>query len=175
MSQKDFSGIGRLALETLLHEALQELKDSKKAGRLLEDLTPGGSEFSSNPEACAQFVRDRLETNGRLATRANAVEARVKLLAELRRRALNKCQSWRDIGREVMPIEEVESALSETEADAELPACEECKRLAHQNLGLLLMLIEVHGDVSAESLRATADSKALEDLANAPDSERDRP
>jgi hypothetical protein len=31
--------------------------------RLLEDLTPGGSEFAGDPKRCAQFVRERLATN----------------------------------------------------------------------------------------------------------------
>jgi hypothetical protein len=43
----------------------------------------------------------------------------------------------------------------------EKPApCEKCRQLARENLGLLLMLQEAHGDVSCDALRATAESKA---------------
>lgn len=33
-----------------------------RAMRVLEDLTPGGSEFYASPENCAAFIRHRLDT-----------------------------------------------------------------------------------------------------------------
>jgi hypothetical protein len=49
----------------------------------------------------------------------------------------------------------------------EPPKCEKCKELARENLGLLLMLREVH-DVTPSALRATARSRAEDYLSDTP-------
>ena len=46
-------------------------------GRLLEDLTPGGSEFHQNPQFCADFVRKRLASQA-----PAAIKQRIKPLEE---------------------------------------------------------------------------------------------
>ena len=43
--------------------------------RLLEDLTPGGSEFHQNPKFCAGFVRGRLESQAPAALKKKVKEA----------------------------------------------------------------------------------------------------
>jgi hypothetical protein len=48
-----------------------EADDDMKAERLLESLTPGGSEFSGSPEACARWVKERLAGAGKLAAERN--------------------------------------------------------------------------------------------------------
>jgi hypothetical protein len=40
-----------------------------EARKLLESLTPGGSEFSNNPQACHDFIKDRLIMMAKLALR----------------------------------------------------------------------------------------------------------
>lgn len=46
--------------------------DDSKAMRLLESLTPGGSEFFNNPERCAKWIADRLTNAQRLTVDAVA-------------------------------------------------------------------------------------------------------
>jgi hypothetical protein len=48
--------------------------------------------------------------------------------------------------------------------DTELPACKDCDRLSRHNLGLVLMLMDVHKGVTAEAIRATANSRAQDHL-----------
>jgi hypothetical protein len=50
--------------------------------RLLESLTPGGSEFAGSPEACAKWVRARLASVGKLALERNRCQGQAEALAE---------------------------------------------------------------------------------------------
>jgi hypothetical protein len=51
-----------------VREAVRRFNDLE---RLLESLTPGGSEFAGSPEACARWVRARLASVGKLAAERN--------------------------------------------------------------------------------------------------------
>lgn len=55
--------------------------------RALESLTPGGSEFEGNPEACAKFVRDVRGSQQRLlqdlTTQRNNLEDKCNTLAKM--------------------------------------------------------------------------------------------
>jgi cell shape-determining protein MreC len=46
-----------------------------RAMRVLESLTPSGSEFVNDPEACVAFVRDRLAHVIQIAKERNALRA----------------------------------------------------------------------------------------------------
>jgi DNA repair exonuclease SbcCD ATPase subunit len=50
--------------------------------RLLESLTPGGSEFASDPQSCARWARDRLASVGKLAAERNRYQGQAAALAE---------------------------------------------------------------------------------------------
>ena len=41
--------------------------------RYLEELTPGGSEFSNSPKACFQWIKQRLSVSGKVAAERNAL------------------------------------------------------------------------------------------------------
>lgn len=45
--------------EELIQENQRLLKEIVTMNRLLEDLTPGGSEFVNDPQRCAEFIRDQ--------------------------------------------------------------------------------------------------------------------
>ena len=64
------SFIARARVDVLdLLDALQAAEQRAEAAeRLLERLTPGGSEFHDNPTMCAQWVTDRLSTLAKLVT-----------------------------------------------------------------------------------------------------------
>ena len=63
-------------------EAAWRERDAAK--RLLEDLTPGGSEFHDSPERCAEFVRNRMAgVIEQVRRRMEAERERDALAAEL--------------------------------------------------------------------------------------------
>lgn len=59
--------------------ALEQERD--RVVRLLEDLTPGGSEFVNNPDRAAAFVRDRMATSGSLAAERNRLRTLLEEMA----------------------------------------------------------------------------------------------
>jgi hypothetical protein len=56
---------------------------SAKLMRLLLDLTPGGSEFAGDPEACAAWLRARLASTGKLAAERNKLREQAEQMAKL--------------------------------------------------------------------------------------------
>jgi len=62
------------------------LAEIERLNRLLESLTPGGSEFHDNPEYCVEWAKSRLESNWRIAKKAiirsRELEGEVKRLRE---------------------------------------------------------------------------------------------
>ncbi len=51
--------------------------------RALESLTPNGSEFVNDPEACAAFVKDRLDFVIKLAKESNALRKALENIGNL--------------------------------------------------------------------------------------------
>lgn len=51
--------------------------------RILESLTPGGSEFHNNPKACEEWVRGRLGTLSKVAGERNRLRAELETEREL--------------------------------------------------------------------------------------------
>jgi hypothetical protein len=60
----------------LMHKQTTSERDEarREVERLLEDLSPGGSEFVGDPKRCAQFVRERLATNMEFVKAARLAE-----------------------------------------------------------------------------------------------------
>ena len=57
-------------------EAKNAVERSRAAERLLEGLTPGGSEFHGSPMQCAEWVADRLASLSKLVLQRKAAEQR---------------------------------------------------------------------------------------------------
>jgi hypothetical protein len=79
--------------------------DDAEAERLLESLTPGGSEFAGDPQACAEWARRRLTSVGKLALERNTFRAAALSRAQERNRyrqtlgnILSTLDSFRDRG-----------------------------------------------------------------------------
>ena len=66
-------------------EAKNAVERSRAAERLLEGLTPGGSEFYGNPTMCAQWVADRLSTLAKLVLQRKAAEQQAAQAGDLLR------------------------------------------------------------------------------------------
>src|SRR3990167_2792819 len=60
-------------------------QQANAAERLLEGLTPGGSEFYGNPTMCAQWVADRLSTLAKLVLQRKAAEQQAAQAGDLLR------------------------------------------------------------------------------------------
>lgn len=56
--------------------------------RILESLTPGGSEFHNSPKNCAEWVRGRLGTLSKVAGERNRLRAELETERELTHEAL---------------------------------------------------------------------------------------
>jgi chromosome segregation ATPase len=67
---------------TLKSEVKEAVRRYDAIERLLESLTPGGSEFAGSPEACARWVRERLSSVGKLAVERNRCQGQAEALAE---------------------------------------------------------------------------------------------
>jgi hypothetical protein len=61
---------------------LSLIGEVRELQRLLEDLTPGGSEFHDDPQRCAQYVRERLATVARVQAENRKHTANVKKLRQ---------------------------------------------------------------------------------------------
>src|SRR3990167_10314390 len=63
------------------------LAEIKRLNRLLESLTPGGSEFHDNPEYCVEWAKSWRESNWKIAKKAiirsRELEGEVKRLRNL--------------------------------------------------------------------------------------------
>ena len=64
--------------------------------RRLEALTPGGSEFAGDPDACLRFVSDRLRTVGAVAKERNELRARLASLEAVAEAAKDVLSDIRD-------------------------------------------------------------------------------
>lgn len=86
--QREVYGVARIA------DAYAKIKNESKAARLLEDLTPGGSEFYNDPQHCFNFVKEQLRSIPSqilpFKKRADELKEQNKLLLE----ALEDC--WKD-------------------------------------------------------------------------------
>lgn len=56
--------------------------------RILESLTPGGSEFHNSPDMCAEWIRGRLATTGKIAAERNRLRGELETERELTHEAL---------------------------------------------------------------------------------------
>jgi hypothetical protein len=63
--------------------------DADNTIRLLLNLTPGGSEYHGSPERCAEWIRDRLSSTGKLAAERNRLRTAADALAEAGEKAEN--------------------------------------------------------------------------------------
>lgn len=74
----------RAAVPALLADVDALTAERDVLRRLLESLTPGGSEFYDNPEACAMWARNRVGITSKIAVERNELRAeRDALAAEL--------------------------------------------------------------------------------------------
>jgi hypothetical protein len=69
------------SVPALLAEVAAVTGERDEARRLLEGLTPGGSEFHDNPQRCAEWARQEISRN--IQGRVDAVAARNRAEAEL--------------------------------------------------------------------------------------------
>jgi hypothetical protein len=69
------------ALDLHRQRANELVKRVQDLERLLESLTPGGSEFAGDPQSCARWVRDRLASVGKLAAERNRYQGQAAALA----------------------------------------------------------------------------------------------
>jgi hypothetical protein len=58
------------------------LEIQERLEAFLLDLVPGGSEFHDNPARCAEWIRERLATTGKIARERNELRAAAETLAE---------------------------------------------------------------------------------------------
>lgn len=61
----------KVEADLIIDDLETELAQANEAAKLLEGLTPGGSEFVNNPERCAEFIHARLDSAGALAAERN--------------------------------------------------------------------------------------------------------
>lgn len=57
--------------------------DAQELMTILESLTPGGSEFHNSPKNCAEWVRDRLATSGKIAAERNDLRRQLEIERQL--------------------------------------------------------------------------------------------
>ena len=77
------------------------MKEIRTAQELLESMTPGGSEFASDPEACAKYVR------GRIAS----LEGNIKQLVRQRNEVTQKLYHFLDLLAGAVPLLELAAEL----------------------------------------------------------------
>jgi len=91
--------------------------------RLLESLTPGGSEFYESPENCTCFVRDRFATRTRARSQLNELlataEELVSLFDEYGMARLDKApMGWGDLVSVGCAIDEFIKAIAAAKGEA---------------------------------------------------------
>jgi hypothetical protein len=62
---------------------LSLIGEARELQRLLEDLTPGGSEFHDDPQRCAQYVRERLATVARVQAENRRLRAALQVMVDV--------------------------------------------------------------------------------------------
>ena len=67
----------------LLREVERSRAEVERLTRLLEGLTPGGSEFYDSPDRCAEFARDMMDGAAKQALLRKAAEAEVVRLTAM--------------------------------------------------------------------------------------------
>ena len=67
----------------LLGEVDRSRAEMERLTRLLEGLTPGGSEFHDDPDRCAEFARDMMDGAAKQALLRKAAEAEVVRLTAM--------------------------------------------------------------------------------------------
>ena len=79
--REEIKRLREAALDDIERRVAERAKQSETIRRLraeIESLTPGGSEFSNNPSACAAWVRARLATTARLAKERNELRGKLE-------------------------------------------------------------------------------------------------
>jgi chromosome segregation ATPase len=118
---------GELSLAARDKAKIEELQS------LLESLTPGGSEFSGDPERCAAWVRQRLASAGQLAAERNRLRAD---LARAREQVEQDAATWFSVAhraaRRARQAERQRCAAIAQDLDCQEPPAE--YRIAHPDL-----------------------------------------
>ena len=126
-------------------DLLEELEQWKKA---LESLTPGGSEFVDNPDACASYLRDRLIYPKKiieLQAELERVEKSLKVVQSHAKSAMDKLPERWNMGfqaglKQAVPYEnEIQEALRaerQGRKDDNVAFTEEILRLEAENAQL---------------------------------------
>lgn len=122
----------------------------------------------------AEFMRvmeEQGEKHAKLRAELERVNAERARVAKLEREADEQVAMLGlelQTERERAEVAERHFDMAEVRAEMEAQDAQVClaraQRIGRENYGLLLMLIDAHGDVSATALRATAESKVREAL-----------
>ena len=111
-------------LESQLH---QEREKRQQLTKLLESLTPGGTEFYNDPDRCVQWVKDRLAIVSEQVKKRQQAEADNAALME----AMNKAKHRLENSFLLAALDILKFALSEPHPGAAL--LEEVERLRKEN------------------------------------------